>query len=642
MWRNILRNTLFALVILNLTSIGIKNLTLSMVTMQLNVKSSQELNQNSVSSRMTYGRFLEYLEMGWIKQVDLYDNSRNAIVKASSPELGNRPQIIRVDIPVGTSQLIQKLKEYKIDFDSHPTENKNIGVSLASNILLPIIFVGGLLYFFQDSENFPGNSDSSPMNIGKSTARFERRPDTGVYFSDIAGIDEAKAEFEEIVSFLKQPEKYTIVGAKIPKGILVVGPPGTGKTLLAKAIANEADVPFFSVAGSEFVEMFIGIGASRVRDLFQKASENAPCIVFIDEIDAVGRERGAGIGGGNDEREQTLNQLLTEMDGFKENKGVIVVGATNRVDILDSALLRPGRFDRQVTVNLPDRLGRVGILKVHARNKPISEDVSLLQLANRTPGFSGADLANLLNEAAILATRYKKSSITKNEVNEAADRIIGGIAGTPMEDNKNKRLIAYQEVGHAIIGSVLKSHDEGEKITLVPRGGAKGLTWFTPEEDQTLVSRSELLARIITTLGGRAAEQVVFGTPELTTGTSGDLQRVTSLARQMVTRFGMSNIGPIALEDDNNSQIFLGTNMTPENSDYAESLADRIDDQVCKIINYCEQKSVEIITDNRVIIDLIVEKLLDTETMEGTEFRELLSIYTVLPDKKTPYVSKFS
>jgi cell division protease FtsH len=642
MWRNILRNTLFGLVILNITSIVIKNFSLAIITTELNIKSNQELNQNSVSSRMTYGRFLEYLEMGWIKQVDLYDNSRNAIVKASSPELGNRPQIIRVDIPVGTSQLIQKLKEYKIDFDSHPTENKNIGITLASNVLLPIIFIGGLFYFFQDSENFPTNSDSSPMNIGKSTARFERRPDTGIFFSDIAGIDEAKAEFEEIVSFLKQPEKYTIVGAKIPKGILVVGPPGTGKTLLAKAIANEADVPFFSVAGSEFVEMFIGIGASRVRDLFQKASENAPCIVFIDEIDAVGRERGAGIGGGNDEREQTLNQLLTEMDGFKENKGVIVVGATNRVDILDSALLRPGRFDRQVTVNLPDRLGRVGILKVHARNKPISDDVSLLQLANRTPGFSGADLANLLNEAAILATRYKKSSITKNEVNEAADRIIGGIAGTPMEDNKNKRLIAYQEVGHAIIGSVLKSHDEVEKITLVPRGGSKSLTWFTPEEDQTLVSRSELLARIITTLGGRAAEQVVFGTPELTTGTSGDLQRVTSLARQMVTRFGMSNIGPIALEDDNNSQIFLGANMTPENNNYAESLADRIDDQVCKIINYCEQKSVEIIIDNRVIIDLIVEKLLDTETMEGTEFRELLSIYTTLPDKKIPYVSKFS
>ena len=645
MWNNILRNTLigliiiFGLIILNITTLGIQ---ISDIMPEKKTENNNKLNQNSVNSRMTYGRFLDYLEMGWIEQVDLYDNSRNAIVKASSPELGNRPQIIRVEIPVGTSQLIQKLKEYNIDFDSHPTENQNVWVTLASNVLLPIIFIAGLFYLFQNSKNFPGNSDSSPMNIGKSTARFERRPDTGVVFNDIAGIDEAKAEFEEIVSFLKQPDKYTIVGAKIPKGILLVGPPGTGKTLLAKAIANEADVPFFNVAGSEFVEMFIGIGASRVRDLFKKASENAPCIVFIDEIDAVGRERGAGIGGGNDEREQTLNQLLTEMDGFKENKGVIVVGATNRVDILDSALLRPGRFDRQVTVNLPDRLGRVGILKVHARNKPISENVSLVQLANRTPGFSGADLANLLNEAAILATRYKKSLITKNEVNEAADRIIGGIAGSPMEDNKNKRLIAYQEVGHAITGSVLKSHDEVEKITLVPRGNAKGLTWFTPEEDQTLISRSELFARIITILGGRAAEQVVFGKPELTTGTSGDLQRATNLARQMVTRFGMSNIGPIALEDENNGQVFLGANMTLENSDYAESLADRIDDQVCKIINYCEQKSIEIIKDNRVIIDVIVEKLLNIETMDGTEFRELLSMYTVLPYKKTPYISKFS
>ena len=642
MGQQILRSILIGIILISTIDLSVKTFGIQTPESPETVRNEAQLNQNVVSSRMTYGRFLEYLEMGWVKQVDLYDNSRNAIVQASSPELGNRPQTIRVEIPVGASQLIQKLKEYNIDFDAHPAEQKNLFVTIASNLLLPLIFIAGLVYFFQNSENFGGGSGQSPLSLGKSTARFERRPDTGVNFKDIAGIDEAKAEFEEIVSFLKEPEKYTVVGAKIPKGILLVGPPGTGKTLLAKAIANEADVPFFSVAGSEFVEMFIGIGAARVRDLFQKASENAPCIVFIDEIDAVGRERGAGVGGGNDEREQTLNQLLTEMDGFKENKGVIVVGATNRVDILDSALLRPGRFDRQVTVNLPDRLGRVGILKVHARNKPISDDVSLLQLANRTPGFSGADLANLLNEAAILATRYKKSSITKNEVNEAADRIIGGIAGTPMEDNKNKRLIAYQEVGHAIIGSVLKSHDEVEKITLVPRGGAKGLTWFTPEEDQTLVSRSELLARIITTLGGRAAEQVVFGAPELTTGASGDLQRVTSLARQMVTRFGMSNIGPIALEDENNGQIFLGANMTPENSDYAESLADRIDDQVCKIINYCEQKSVEIIIDNRVIIDLIVEKLLDIETMDGTEFRELLSTYTVLPDKKTPYVSKFS
>ena len=639
--RNTLRNILIAIILLSGISIGIKKFNLLGFESPENIRNTAQLNQNVVSSRMTYGRFLEYLEMGWVKQVDLYDNSRNAIIQASSPELGNRPQTIRVEIPVGASQLIQKLKEYNIDFDAHPAERKNLFVSIASNILLPIIFITGLVYFFQNSENFGGNNGQSPMSLGKSTARFERRPDTGVGFDDIAGIDEAKAEFEEIVSFLKEPEKYTIVGAKIPKGILLVGPPGTGKTLLAKAIANEADVPFFSVAGSEFVEMFIGIGAARVRDLFKKASENAPCIVFIDEIDAVGRERGAGVGGGNDEREQTLNQLLTEMDGFKENKGVIVVGATNRVDILDAALLRPGRFDRQVTVNLPDRLGRVGILKVHARNKPLNDDVSLVQLANRTPGFSGADLANLLNEAAILATRYKKTSITKNEVNEAADRIIGGIAGTPLEDTKNKRLIAYHEVGHAITGSVLKSHDEVEKITLVPRGAAKGLTWFTPNEDQSLLSRSALLARIIGTLGGRAAEQVVFGDPEVTTGASSDLQQVTNLARQMVTRFGMSNIGPMALEDENTGQVFLGGNMN-QDSGFAENIADRIDDEVCKIINYCEDKAIEIISDNRVVIDLVVERLLDIETMDGEEFRELLTKYTVLPQKDAPYVSKFS
>ena len=591
-----------------------------------NTSSKTEISTNSSSSKMTYGRFLEYLELGWVKQVDLYDNSRNAMVLASSPELGNRPQSIRVEIPVGASQLIQKLKEYNIDFDAHPIPRKSLFLTIASNLILPLIFIAGLIFFFQNSENFSQNSGSSPMNLGKSPARFDQRPDTGISFDDIAGIDEAKAEFEEIVSFLKEPERYTLVGAKIPKGVLLVGPPGTGKTLLAKAIANEASVPFYSVAGSEFVEMFIGIGAARIRDLFKKASENTPCIVFIDEIDAVGRERGAGIGGGNDEREQTLNQLLTEMDGFKENKGVIVVGATNRVDILDAALLRPGRFDRQITVGLPDRLGRLGILKVHARNKPIDQDVSLVQLANRTPGFSGADLANLLNESAILATRYKKNTITKNEVNEAADRIIGGIAGSPMEDTKNKKLIAYHEVGHAIVGSLLENHDNVEKVTLIPRGGAKGLTWFAPEEDQTLVSRSELLARIITTLGGRVAEKVVFGEPEITTGASNDLQQVTNIARQMVTRYGMSSIGPIALEDNNNEQIFLGG----EN----DAISDRIDNEVCKIVNHCEQVATKIILDNRVIIDLIVEKLLDAETLNGDEFCELVKQYTIPPSKK--------
>ena len=619
--RNTIQKILIGLFLLACFFIGLK--TFNVIEMDGNSAKS-DASATVSSSRMTYGRFLEYLEMGWVKQVDLYDNSRNAIVQASSPELGNRPQSIRVEIPVGASQLIQKLKEYDINFDAHPAPKKSIFITIASNLLLPLLFIGGLIFFFQNSDNFSGNSGSSPMNLGKSPARFDQKPDTGISFDDIAGIDEAKAEFEEIVSFLKEPERYTLVGAKIPKGVLLVGPPGTGKTLLAKAIANEANVPFYSVAGSEFVEMFIGIGAARIRDLFKKASENTPCIVFIDEIDAVGRERGAGIGGGNDEREQTLNQLLTEMDGFKENKGVIVVGATNRVDILDAALLRPGRFDRQITVGLPDRLGRIGILKVHAKNKPFDEDVSLVQLANRTPGFSGADLANLLNESAILATRYKKKTITKNEVNEAADRIIGGIAGSTMEDSKNKKLIAYHEVGHAIVGSVLENHDEVEKITLIPRGGAKGLTWFAPEEDQMLLSRSQLLARIITTLGGRVTEQVVFGDPEVTTGASNDLQQVTNIARQMVTRYGMSNIGPIALEDDNNAQMFLG-------GEYNEAIADRIDSEVCKIVNHCEKIATEIILDNRVVIDLVVEKLLDAETIDGEEFRKLVREYTILP-----------
>ena len=621
--RNTIQKIFIGLFLLTCIFIGLRTFNV----IDFNENSSKSIpSANVSSSQMTYGRFLEYLEMGWVKQVDFYYNGRNAIVQASSPELGNRPQSISVEIPIGASQLIQKLKESNVNFDAHPSPRKNIFISIASNLLLPLIFIAGLIFFFQNSENFSPNSGSSPMNLGKSTARFDQKPDTGISFNDIAGIDEAKAEFEEIVSFLKEPERYTVVGAKIPKGVLLIGPPGTGKTLLAKAIANEANVPFYSVAGSEFVEMFIGIGAARIRDLFKKASETSPCIVFIDEIDAVGRERGAGIGGGNDEREQTLNQLLTEMDGFKENKGVIVIGATNRVDILDAALLRPGRFDRQITVNLPDRLGRIGILKVHARNKPFDKDVSLVQLANRTPGFSGADLSNLLNEAAILATRYKKKTITKNEVNEAADRIIGGIAGNTMEDTKNKKLVAYHEVGHAIVGSVLENHDKVEKITLIPRGGAKGLTWFMPEEDQTLVSRSQLLARIMTILGGRVTEQVVFGSPEVTTGASNDLQQVTNIARQMVTRYGMSAIGPIALEGNNNEQLFSG-------NEYNEAMTNRIDKEVRSIINHCEQVATEIILNNRVIIDLAVENLLETETIDGEEFRKLVSKYTVLPSK---------
>ena len=628
--RNLLENILIGIFVSACVIFGISQFNVTSFDKAELRNEKLEVSSNVSTSRMTYGRFLEYLEMGWVQQVDLYDNSRNAIIQAASPELGNRPQAIRVEIPFGASQLIQKLKDYEIDFDAHPVPRKNVLITIASNLILPLVFIGGLIFFFQGSDNFSSNSSSSPMNIGKSPARFDPRPETGVMFDDIAGIDEAKSEFQELVSFLKEPDRYTRVGAKIPKGVLLVGPPGTGKTLLAKAIANEANVPFFSVAGSEFVEMFIGVGASRIRDLFTNASENAPCIIFIDEIDAVGRERGSGIGGGNDEREQTLNQLLTEMDGFKENKGVIVVGATNRVDILDAALLRPGRFDRQITVNLPDRAGRTAILKVHARNKPIAENVSLINLADRTPGFSGADLANLLNEAAILATRYNKRIITKNEVNEAADRIIGGIAGAVMEDTKYKRVIAYHEVGHAIVGSLIKNHDDVEKVTIVPRGGAKGLTWFTPSEDQVLISRIELFAKITTILAGRVTEQIVFGDPEVTTGAGNDLQQATSIARQMVTRYGMSKLGPIAFEDDNVDNGMLSGYLSSNQSD---SLGNRIDKEVIEILNHCEKAARGIILDNRIIIDFIVDKLLDVETLGGNEFRQLLEQYTLLPTK---------
>src|SRR6476620_4969058 len=589
-----------------------------------NATNNPDSKQNRASSKMTYGRFLEYLDMGWIKTVDFYDNGRIAIIEASSPELGDRAQKIRVEIPIGASPLIVKLREAKVDFTSHPSTNYEGLFTLLSNIFIPLVILGGLFFLFRRSTNFMGGPGQA-MNFRKARAKVQMDANTGIVFSDVAGIDEAKEEFEEVVTFLKKPQRFTSVGAKIPKGVILVGPPGTGKTLLAKAIAGEAGVPFISISGSEFVEMFVGVGASRVRDLFKTAQQNAPCIVFIDEIDAVGRQRGAGVGGGNDEREQTLNQILTEMDGFRENTGVIVIAATNRVDVLDGALLRPGRFDRQVNVNLPDVKGRYEILKVHARNKKVNESVSLKMIAQRTPGFSGADLANLLNEAAIITARRNKSEITYLEVNTAIDRVIAGLEGTPLTDTKNKRLIAYHEIGHAIIGTLLKNHDDVQKVTLIPRGQALGLTWFTPNEDQALVSRGQLIARIIGLLGGRAAEEVVFGPSEITTGASGDFQQATSLARQMVTRFGMSTVGPISL-DSGGGQVFLGRGVSNDR-ELSNSISDKIDDQVKVIMNYCYQQATTIIKENRILIDQLVEKLIQDETIEGKVFSKYLDIY---------------
>ncbi|MGB5711725.1 MAG: ATP-dependent zinc metalloprotease FtsH2, partial [Waterburya sp.] len=495
---------------------------------------SSGLSGNTASTRMTYGRFLDYLNSDRVTSVELYENGRTAIVQAIDPELDNRLQKLRVDLPANSPELIAKLRDANVNFDYHPAGNEGAIWGLLGNLIFPVILIGALFFLFRRSNNMPGGPGQA-MNFGKSKAKFQMEAKTGIMFDDVAGIDEAKEELQEVVTFLKQPERFTAVGAKIPKGVLLIGPPGTGKTLLAKAIAGEAGVPFFSISGSEFVEMFVGVGASRVRDLFKKAKENAPCLIFIDEIDAVGRQRGAGIGGGNDEREQTLNQLLTEMDGFEGNTGIIIIAATNRADVLDSALMRPGRFDRQVMVDNPDIKGRLEILEVHSRNKKIAPEVSLDAIARRTPGFSGADLANLLNEAAILTARRRKEAITINEIDDSVDRVVAGMEGTPLTDGKSKRLIAYHEIGHAIVGTLVKDHDPVQKVTLIPRGQAQGLTWFTPNEEQGLISRSQLMARIAGAMGGRAAEEEIFGNDEVTTGAGGDLQQVTEMARQMVT-----------------------------------------------------------------------------------------------------------
>jgi cell division protease FtsH len=582
--------------------------------------------------------------MGRVKKVDLYENGTIAIVEAVSPELGNRVQRVRVQLPGTSSELLAKFRTAKVDFAAHSnTEDSNaVLLNLLGNLAFPLLLVGGLFLLSRRQGGGMGGGmggPGNPMAFGKSKAKFQMEPNTGIKFDDVAGVDEAKAEFVEVVEFLKRPERFTSVGARIPRGVLLVGPPGTGKTLLAKAIAGEAGVPFFSISGSEFVEMFVGVGASRVRDLFKKAKENAPCIIFVDEIDAVGRSRGTGIGGGNDEREQTLNQLLTEMDGFEGNTGVIVVAATNRADILDPALLRPGRFDRQVSVDVPDLKGRLDILKVHSKNKRLTEEVSLDVVAKRTPGFSGADLANLLNEAAILTGRRGKEAITLTEIDDSVDRIVAGMEGTRMTDGKSKSLVAYHEVGHAICGTLTVGHDPVQKVTLVPRGQARGLTWFIPGEDPSLISKQQIFARIVGALGGRAAEETVFGAAEVTTGASSDLRQVANMAKQMVVSFGMSDIGPWSLLDPSAQGGDMVMRMMARNS-MSEKLARDIDVAVQKIADEAYVVALAQMKANRVAIDAIVEELNETETMTGERFREILGQYTTIPAENLALAKK--
>ncbi len=565
-----------------------------------------------------YSQFIQEVEKGRVERVSLSSDRSKALV---TPMDGEKKIVNLPNDP----ELIDLLTKNSVDIAVLPQGDEGFWFKAASSLFFPVLLLVGLFFLLRRAQSGPG---SQAMNFGKSKARVQMEPQTQVTFGDVAGIDQAKLELNEVVDFLKNADRFTAVGAKIPKGVLLVGPPGTGKTLLARAVAGEAGVPFFSISGSEFVEMFVGVGASRVRDLFEQAKANAPCIVFIDEIDAVGRQRGAGLGGGNDEREQTLNQLLTEMDGFEGNTGIILIAATNRPDVLDAALLRPGRFDRQVVVDRPDYAGRSEILKVHARGKTLAKDVDLDRIARRTPGFTGADLSNLLNEAAILAARRNLTEISMDEVNDAIDRVL---AGPEKKDRvmseKRKTLVAYHEAGHALVGALMPDYDPVQKISIIPRGRAGGLTWFTPSEDRMdsgLYSRSYLENQMAVALGGRITEELIFGEEEVTTGASNDLQQVARVARQMVTRFGMSErLGPVALGRQQGN-MFLGRDITAER-DFSEETAATIDDEVRQLVDVAYRRAKDVLVNNRHILDQLAQMLVEKETVDAEELQELLA-----------------
>jgi len=517
------------------------------------------------------------------------------------------------------SELIQFFDANKVQYKVlDPPISGQIGPVLA--LLLPTFLIVGVLWFMMARQ--AQQSGNQAMSFGRSRARRAGENTPKVTFEDVAGIDEAKEELFEVVDFLKNTKKYVALGAKIPKGVLLVGPPGVGKTHLARAIAGEAGVPFFHISGSEFVEMFVGVGASRVRDLFETAKAHRPCLVFVDEIDAVGRQRGTGVGGGNDEREQTLNQLLVEMDGFETNSGVVIIAATNRADVLDEALLRPGRFDRKIMVDAPDLEGRLSILQIHAKGKPLASDVDLRDLARRSPGFTGADLANTLNESALLAARRNHSKINQDDLEEALDRVIGGPARkSRIMSLEEKKITAYHEAGHAIVGELLEHSDPVYKITILPRGHSLGSTWSLPETDSYHTSRQELYDLISVALGGLLAEEIVFG--ERWTGATSDLERVSSIARSMVTRFGMSEkLGTLAI-GRNVSNPFLGREMQSDR-DYSEDVAKQIDEEVRRIVDQCSQKARELLETNREKLDATANALLDRETLDREEFLTIL------------------
>jgi cell division protease FtsH len=594
-----------------LKNISIYLILLVVIAMGLKMTMPQETKP----AEWTYSNFMEYVADGKIDKVTLQSvNDENYQIKGET----KKGEKFTLFAPASDQGLHNILKEKNVTVDYKPSEGPPWWAGLLST-LLPVLLIAGFLFFMLQQTQGSGNR---VMQFGKNRARMLDPEKQKVTFKDVAGVDEAKEELGEVVEFLKEPKCYIDIGAKIPKGVLLYGPPGTGKTLLAKAVAGEAGVPFFSISGSDFVEMFVGVGASRVRDLFEQAKKNSPCIVFVDEIDAVGRHRGAGLGGGHGEREQTLNQLLVEMDGFDANEGIIILAATNRPDILDPALLRPGRFDRQVVVDSPDLDGRKEIIKVHARGKKLEDDIDLDVLARRTPGFTGADLANMVNEGALLAARRGKKKIGMKELEDAIERVIAGPEKkSRVMSDKEKRLVAYHEAGHAVVGSLLPNTDPVHKISIIPRGRAGGYTLMLPTEDRHYLTRSHLLDEITTLLGGRVSEDIVL--KDISTGAQNDLERATTLVRKMITEYGMSEeLGPLTFGRPQ-EQIFLGRDISRDRN-YSEEVAFSIDKEARRIVEQCYQKAKQILEDNIHKLHLVATTLMEQETIEADEFEALM------------------
>lgn len=580
------------------------------------------LLNNGGSKELTYSQFMTVVKDKKITNVTITPNSFVTKVEGSYKKNSKGDKVNFTTIVPKTDKeldsLTQVLEDKNVKIKVTDSESDNMIWNKLGSILPYVILFGGMFWVIKNFNGAAGGNNKA-FEFGNSRAKLERNSKTR--FTDVAGADEEKEELTELVAFLKNPKKFTEMGAKIPRGVLLVGPPGTGKTLLARAVAGEANVPFYSISGSEFVEMFVGVGAGRVRDMFKKAKENAPCIIFIDEIDAVGRQRGTGVGGGHDEREQTLNQLLVEMDGFEGNEGVIILAATNRADVLDPALLRPGRFDRQIRVSNPDKRARSQILKVHARNKHFAPDVDFDNIAQRTPGFSGAELANVLNEAALLAVRSGHQMITLSDVDEAIDRVIGGPAKKSRKYTEHERkLVAYHETGHAIIGLTLEDANQVQKVTIVPRGDAGGYNLMTPREETYFSTKKQLLATITGYMGGRTAEEIFFG--DVSSGAHNDIEQATRIARMMVTELGMSELGPIKYDSGDNA-VFLGRDYSQLSNTHSGQIAFEIDQQVRKIIETAHSQATEIINNNKDKMDIIANALLEHETLNHEQIQSL-------------------